>query len=108
MTRRINAGKAAGKIAFDDRGNAIYEWADKVHGTELETTDGRLRALDNVTLALAEEDSTQGVVRVNRKGLRQGYNPYESGILPKDRWRPRKDLRELSRWIVANRTSDDD
>ena len=37
--------------------------------------------------------------RSNPKGLKTGYNPYNSGALGKQSWKKNKDLRELSKWI---------
>lgn len=42
-------------------------------------------------------------VQVNQKGLKVGYNPYESGLLPKKEWKRKRDLKELSRWIETKR-----
>lgn len=107
MKRRVPQERAAGKVGFDERGNAVFEWSDKVKGSPIESTAGRLRALQNTTLAIVDDEpAAGGGVKVNAKGLRQGYNPYESGMLPKDRWKPKKDLRELSRWIEARKTAD--
>ena len=36
---------------------------------------------------------------VNTKGLKSGYNPYNSGALGKQSWKKKKNLRELSKWI---------
>lgn len=90
-----------GRIAFDDRGNAVYEWTDE--RLELEGEDAeraRRRALAHPGLAIADDEPNPNEpIRNNPKGLRVGYNPYESGLLTKKGSRPKRDLRELSKWI---------
>ena len=90
-----------GRIAFDDRGNAVYEWTD--HRLEEEGEDAeraRRRALAHPGLALTDDEPNPNApIRNNPKGIRLGYDPYESGLLAKKEWKPKRDLRELSRWI---------
>lgn len=90
-----------GRIAFDDRGNAVYEWSDQRFEQEGEDAErARRRALAHPGLAIADEDPNPNEpIRSNPKGIRLGYNPYESGLLAKKAWKPKRDLRELSRWI---------
>ena len=90
-----------GHIAFDDRGNAVYEWnsADLVEDSE-EAERARRQALTYANLSLVDEEpATNAPIRNNSKGLRLGYNPYESGLLPKKATGKKRDLRELSKWI---------
>ena len=90
-----------GHIAFDDRGNAIYEWnsADLAEDSE-EAERARRQALAYANLSLVDEEPPVNVpIRNNTKGLRLGYNPYESGLLPKKALGKKRDLRELSKWI---------
>ena len=94
-----------GHIAFDDRGNAVYEWngADLAEDSE-EAERARRRALTYANLSLVDEDpATNAPIRNNTKGLRLGYNPYESGLLPKKASGKRRDLRELSKWIETKK-----
>ena len=90
-----------GHIAFDDRGNAIYEWNDERLGEEGEDAErARNRALAHPGLAVVEDEpSPNDPIHNNPKGLRLGYNPYESGLLTKKERRPKRDLHELSKWI---------
>jgi hypothetical protein len=48
-------------------------------------------------------------MRSNPKGLRNGYNPYESGLLGKKNQpsqpRKKRDLRELSKWMEAKKNA---
>jgi hypothetical protein len=43
------------------------------------------------------------IIGVNQKGLRVGYNPYDSGRLEKKEWKKPRDLRALSKWIESQR-----
>ena len=90
-----------GHIAFDDRGNAIYEWNRPDLAQEGEEAErARRRALTYANLSLVEEEPPPNApIRNNTKGLRLGYNPYESGLLPKKAASKKRDLRELSKWI---------
>lgn len=94
-----------GHIAFDDRGNAVYEWSNE-HLAE-DGEDGerrRLRALDHPGLSLTEDDAAVNApIRPNPKGLRLGYNPYESGVLARNERTKKRDLHELSKWIATRR-----
>lgn len=94
-----------GHIAFDDRGNAIYEWdsADLAQDGE-DGERARRRALAHPGLAIADEDPPPNApIRNNPQGLRVGYNPYESGLLPQKGSGKKRDLRELSKWIEAKK-----
>jgi hypothetical protein len=94
-----------GHVAFDDRGNAIYEWnrADLAEDGE-EAERARRQALTYANLSLVDEEPTPSApIRNNSKGLRLGYNPYESGLLPKKEPAKKRDLRELSKWIEQKR-----
>lgn len=100
---------APGQVRFDERGNAIYAWKD----TQLELDDQRAaklreRALLNPALALVDDGAapSQTTIR-NDKGLRIGYNPYESGQLAgKPPVAKKRDMRELSKWIELKRRLD--
>ena len=105
-----------GRVKFDDRGNAVWEWALKTGSFATEATGARLKKLDNPTLALAEDAPATAAnerVKANPKGVVQGYSPYDSGLLEKTAERPRKtDLRRLSEFYKlrkqASRNNSDD
>lgn len=94
-----------GQIAFDDRGNAIYAWNDDRLSKDGEDGErARKRALAHPSLSLVDDEpQAQAPIRDNTKGLRVGYNPYESGLLAKKEWKKKRDLRELSKWLEAKR-----
>lgn len=93
--------RPAGRIGFDDRGNAIYEW-QQAH-LRLDGTDGderRAAALDNPGLALVDDEpQPDAPIRRNLSGLRVGYNPYDSGELAHKAPRKPRDMHKLSQWI---------
>lgn len=103
-----------GKIVFDERGNATYQWNDKnLRRDGLEDEHVRHLALYNPHLAVVEEPpASDAPIRSNPAGLRVGYDPYESGLLPRRPIQKKRDLRELSRWMemkrrIGSETSED-
>jgi hypothetical protein len=101
--RRSARREQPGKLAFDDRGNAQYEWRDDRMMEEGEHADTRrLRALSVANLVLVDDEPppAEKKVGLNKRGVKQGYNPYDSGMLKKDLYKKPKDLRALSKWIA--------
>ena len=99
------ASEKPGKVSFDERGNAIYSWHDQRLDEDSQTGE-RLRdkALQHHGLAIADDESPANApIRVNPKGSRIGYNPYESGLLTPKQTKRKRDLHELSKWIDAKR-----
>jgi hypothetical protein len=98
-----------GRIAFDERGNAIYAWnEDQLSLDGEEGERARRKALDHPGLAMIEEEpAANAPIQNNAKGLKLGYNPYESGLLPqKPVVKKKTDLRELSKWLEMKRRLD--
>jgi hypothetical protein len=90
--------ETTGRVAFDDRGNAVWQWA---YG------EGEPPPLESIGLSLAEEQPLPSAIE-NPKATVAGYNPYGSGLIspaPVVR-KKRTDLRELSRWIELRRELD--
>jgi hypothetical protein len=96
-----------GQIAFDDRGNAVYEWKEDYLAEDGAAGErARDRALAHPGLAIVEDEAPANApIRNNTKGLRVGYNPYESGLLAKKGPRRKVDLRELSKWMEAKKNA---
>ncbi len=90
-----DAEQPSGQVRFDERGNAVWE-------------KGRNRRLDHPALALANDQPPRNTLKTNGTGLKAGYNPYDSGMLPKPSYRRKKDLRALSRWIEASKDRERD
>jgi hypothetical protein len=101
-----NADKA-GKINFDDRGNAFFEWRDDLVDEDGDAAQRRRDiALDNPGLSLVN-DGMPRVTDLAPRDCRSGYNPYESGVLDRKSDARKRDLRELSKWIEARRKAGD-
>lgn len=90
-----------GRIAFDVRGNAVYEWnEDRLSQDGEDGERARRKALDHPGLSVVEEErKNDAPIQNNAQGLRLGYNPYESGLLPRKAGGKKRDLRELSKWL---------
>jgi hypothetical protein len=95
-------GKGTGRVQFDDRGNAIWEWSIATGAFGREVTTERMQRLEHPALSLAEDSPTpMETVRSNPLGTKKGYDPYDSGKLGKAPGSPPKktDLRKLSEVI---------
>jgi hypothetical protein len=93
--------KGTGRVKFDDRGNAVWEWSVATGAFGREVSTDRMRRLEHPALSLADDAPTpQETVRANPLGTKKGYDPYDSGKLGKASGPPKKtDLRKLSEVI---------
>jgi hypothetical protein len=93
--------KSTGRVKFDDRGNAIWEWQIETGAFGQDVSTARLHKLEHPSLSLADDaPSPVDAVRANPLGTKKGYDPYDSGKLGKTAAAPRKkDLRRLSEWL---------
>lgn len=106
---------ARGRLGVDDRGNVTWEWTDDrdLLADDVLGETARLRALVDPALDLQDEpDDPMNPLKKNPKGLKSGYNPYNSGALEKQSYRKKKNLKELSKWIelrkrVAKKADDE-
>ena len=107
---RVQEPGQPGQIAFDDRGNAIYQWQDETLTQEGEAGErARNQALAHPGLAIVDDEApVNAPIRSNPKGLRVGYNPYESGLLARKGQKKKPDLRKLSKWMEAKRKAKPD
>ena len=98
-----------GRLAEDDRGNITWQWAneDVLQADDTAGAIERLRALVDPQLDVVDDDGTRNPIRDNPKGLKVGYNPYDSGSLGKTARMKKLDLRELSKWIDAKRKAEE-
>ena len=98
-----------GRLAEDDRGNVTWQWAneDVLQADDTAGAIERLRVLVDPKLDVVDDDATRNPVRDNPKGLKVGYNPYDSGSLGKTARIKKLDLRELSKWIDAKRKAEE-
>jgi len=93
-----------GRLAEDDRGNIGWQWAndDSLQSDDTAGAIERLRALADPSLVVVDDDAPNRL-KQNAKGLKIGYNPYDSGALGKTERKKKKSLRELSKWIETKR-----
>ena len=93
----------SGRVKFDDRGNAVWEWAVTTGSFATDISTSRLKKLENHTLSLADDEPppASNIVKPNPKGAVQGYSPYDSGLLAKTDRTPakKKDLRRLGEFL---------
>lgn len=95
-------GSEPGRLGLDDRGNVTWEWQDDGDLLADDTLGEaeRVRVLVDPRLAVKDEPDDPGnPTQGNTKGLKSGYNPYNSGALGKQSWKKKKNLKELSKWI---------
>jgi hypothetical protein len=107
---RVVEPNQPGRIAFDVRGNAVYEWNEDHLSEDSEAAErARRKALDHPGLSMVEEEQRNNApIQNNAKGLRLGYNPYESGLLPRKPVAKKRDLRELSKWLEMKKRATGD
>lgn len=95
-------GVGTGRVKFDDRGNAVWEWAVSTGAFGNELSPERLQKLEHPALAIIDEPlPASETVRANPLGTKKGYDPYDSGKLGKAAAEPRKrkDLRRLGEFL---------
>jgi len=94
-------GTEPGHLGVDDRGYVTWQWredSDLLADNTLGAAE-RVRALVDPRLEIKDDDDPANPITSNPKGLKRGYNPYNSGTLAKEAWKKKKSLKELSKWI---------
>ena len=92
--------KSTGRVKFDERGNAVWEWQVETGAFGAEVSTQRLQKLEHPALSIADDAPTPfETVRSNPLGTKKGYDPYDSGKLGKAQAPAKKDLRKLSEFL---------
>jgi hypothetical protein len=104
----MDAGeKSTGRVKFDERGNAVWEWQVATGAFGREVTTQRLQKLEHPSLSIADDAPTPfETVRSNPLGTKKGYDPYDSGRLGKKPEPQKKDLRKLSEWLKLKKQAE--
>jgi hypothetical protein len=99
--------KSTGRVKFDERGNAVWEWQVATGAFGLEVSTQGLQKLEHPALSIADDAPTPvETVRANPLGTKKGYDPYDSGRLGKKPPPPKKDLRRLSEWLKIKKQAE--
>jgi hypothetical protein len=99
--------KSTGRVKFDERGNAVWEWQVTTGAFGVEVSTQRLQKLEHPALSIAEDAPTPfETVRANPLGTKKGYDPYDSGRLGKKPPPAKKDLRKLSEWLKLKKQAE--
>lgn len=99
--------KSTGRVKFDERGNAVWEWQVTTGAFGVEVSTQRLQKLEHPALSLADDSPTPfETVRANPLGTKKGYDPYDSGKLGKKPPPAKKDLRRLSEWLKLKKQAE--
>ena len=99
--------KSTGRVKFDERGNAVWEWQVETGAFGAEVSTQRLQKLEHPALSIADDAPTPfETVRANPLGTKKGYDPYDSGRLGKKPPPAKKDLRKLSEWLKLKKQAD--
>jgi len=113
-TGEDSGAKRSGRVAFDDRGNSVWEWKTEDDEFSRDVNTHYIKKLEAPELTLDEGD--KGVIdRQSTDGkdkLRAGFNPYARASAPGEskngtmqtaptdaQKKPIKDLRRYNEWV---------
>lgn len=103
-----NADQTTGRVKFDDRGNAVWEWSISTGAFDRKVSTQRLQILEHPALSLVDDSpTTPDTARPNPLGTIKGYDPYDSGKLAKAVAPRKKDLRRLSEFFKLKKQASD-
>lgn len=100
----------SGRVTFDSRGNAVWEWSMStgIFGRNVDTK--RLKKLEANDLKIVEDPTSKEKTFALKpaKQVGGGFDPYNSSgatIVPTSKPTPKpKDLRRLSEWIQQQKS----
>ena len=100
--------KSTGRVKFDDRGNAVWEWSVATGAFGREVSTERLQKLEHPALSIADDSplTLADSVRPNPLGTKKGYDPYDSGKLGKPPAPAKKDLRRLGEFLKLKKQAE--
>ena len=102
------AGQTTGRVKFDDRGNAVWEWAISTGAFGRDVSTSRLQRLEHPALSVADDSPAKpDAPRLNPLGTVKGYDPYDSGKLAKAAAPRKTDLRRLSEFLKLKKRAAD-
>ncbi len=106
--KQATGDKSTGRVKFDERGNAVWEWQLTTGAFGVEVSTQRLQKLEHPALSIADDDAPTPfeTVRSNPLGTKKGYDPYDSGKLGKKPPPAKKDLRKLSEWLKLKKQAE--
>ena len=106
-SKKDGGEKSTGRVKFDERGNAVWEWQVATGAFGREVTTQRLQKLEHPALSIADDAPTPfETVRANPLGTKKGYDPYDSGKLGRKPEPQKKDLRKLSEWLKLKKQAE--
>jgi hypothetical protein len=106
-SKKETGDKSTGRVKFDERGNAVWEWQVTTGAFGVEVSTQRLQKLEHPALSIADDAPTPfETVRANPLGTKKGYDPYDSGRLGRKSPPAKKDLRKLSEWLKLKKQAE--
>lgn len=82
------SGKRSGRVAFDERGNSVWEWQLETGVYSRDVSTQRLKKLELDELSIAETAANKrptGLAGGESKAPSTGFNPYDNTT--RGRWR---------------------
>ena len=98
--------RKTGRVQFDERGNAIWEWSIATGAFGREVSTQRLQKLEHPGSVACRRctDAVRTQSSRIRSGTVKGYNPYDSGKLEQEpNSRAKRICKKLSDWLALKK-----